>query len=104
MSVPTVVCDTEPHIFKFLDAEDVRNPFLVDPTLNGTKITSLIVGGTGPCIEIIKHPDVTLTNFCEELFIVNLIVHGAVVQVNPGGVQFFTQISLLVHLNIDSVI
>ena len=41
------VGDAEPRFFKFLDAEDVRNPFLAESTLNGTK-TSLLVGRSGP--------------------------------------------------------
>ena len=57
VSAPTVVGDTEPHIFKFWDSEDVRNPLLVDPTLNGTKLY-LLVGGFSPCIEISKEPTV----------------------------------------------
>ena len=63
VSVLTVIGDAEPLTFKFWGAEDVRNLFLVDPTLNGTKM-SLLVGGSGPCIEILKQPSVIFPHFC----------------------------------------
>ena len=53
MSVSDVVCDLEPHLLKFRNAEDVVNPFLVDPTLNETKMP-LLVGRSGTCIAIPK--------------------------------------------------
>ena len=46
VSIPTVVGDSEPHIFKFWGAEDIINPLLFYPTLNGTKM-SLLVGRSG---------------------------------------------------------
>ena len=87
MSVPTVVGAVEPHLFKFWDAEGVSNPFLIKPTLNGTKMP-LTVGGNGLYFIMPKHPDFPFTHVWEELFIVHLIVRGAVVQLDPGGVDF----------------
>ena len=87
VSVMDFIGDAEAHIFKFWDDEGVRNPFLVDSTLKGTKI-SLLVGGIGTCIAIPKNPSVNFYNVCEKLLIVHLIVSGAVVQVDPVGVHF----------------
>ena len=76
---------------------------MVEPKLNGTKI-SLLVGGSGTCIKPPKHPAVPVSNVCEMLFIVNLVAYGEVVQVDPGGVQFFALIGLLVHQHRDYVL
>ena len=103
VSVLSVEGDTEPHIFNFWDADDVRNPFLVDPTRNETKY-SLIVGGSGTFITMPKQPSVTFSHVCEKLFIVHPIVRGALVQVYPGGVYLFTLLSLLVQQLRDSVV
>ena len=84
MSVTDVVCDAEPHFFKFWDAEGDINPFLVETTLNGKK-TSLLVGGSDLCIEITKYPAITFSHICEKLFIVHLVLRGEFVQVDPGG-------------------
>ena len=80
-----VISDAEPHFFKFWDAKYVRNPFLVEPTPNRTE-TSLLVSGSGPCVEISKHPSVSFPRVSKNLLIVHIIVHGAVVQVDPGRV------------------
>ena len=84
MSVPTVVFNLEPHNSKFWDSEDVIMPFLVEPTLNGTKIPLLVVGSS-TCIAISKQPIIPFPSVRKELFIVQLIVCGEVVQVDPGG-------------------
>ena len=41
------ISDVEPHLFKVWYAVYVSNPFLVDTTLNRTKM-SVIVSGSGP--------------------------------------------------------
>ena len=40
------VGDVEPHIFELLDAEDVSNHLLVQPSINGTKqyLFNVVVG------------------------------------------------------------
>ena len=103
VSVPDIICDAEPHFFKFWDAEDVINPFLVDPTHNRTK-TSLLVGGIGYCVIMFKYPDVSFYCVYDNLFIVHMVVLGEVVQVYPGKVYFLVLIYLLVHHNGDSVL
>ena len=96
MYIPDVIGDVEPHFLKIWEAEDFSNPFLVEPTPYGTKI-SLLVCVIFPYIIITKHPYVPLFQVCEKLFILHMVVRGSVVQVDPGGVQFFTLIGLLVH-------
>ena len=103
MSVLDVVGDAEPHLFKFWDSEGVINPFHVDPTLYGTKM-SLLVGGSGPCISTPKQLDVHFSRVCDNLFIVHKVVRVTVVQLYPGGVQFFALLCLLVHQHIDYVL
>ena len=97
MSVPAVVDDKEPHLFNLLYTEYVINTFLVEPTLNGTKIY-LVVVVIGPCIEIPKQKSVPFSHIYEKILIVNIVDHGSVVQVDPGGVQFFALLGILVHL------
>ena len=74
-----------PSIQVFWDYDDVRNPFIVDPKLNGTEVYPL-VGGCGPSISMSKQLVFPFFNVVEELLIVNLIVCGAVVQVDIGGI------------------
>ena len=57
VSVTAGICDMEPHFLKLWDAEDVRDPLLVERTVKRTK-NSPLVGGSGTCIEIPKYPDV----------------------------------------------
>ena len=45
--VPDVVGDVEPSLFKFWDAYDVGNSFLVEQTLNGSEF-SLLIGVCNP--------------------------------------------------------
>ena len=51
-----------------------------------------------------KQPAVYFPSVGEKIFIVHLIVHGEVVQVDPVGVYFFTLLGLLVHYHGDSVL
>ena len=88
VSVPAIVVDAEPHLFKFLDDKDVRNTFLVEPKLNRTKIY-LLAGGSGPYIAITQNPDDLLSQVCKKIFIVHMILRVAVVKVDPDGLQFF---------------
>ena len=46
VAVPSVVGNTEPHLFEIWDAEYVGNISLIDPTFNGIKL-SLLVSGRG---------------------------------------------------------
>ena len=103
MSVPAVIGDAEPQLFKFWDAEDVINPFLFDPTLNVNK-ASLLVGGIDFCIAVSKYPAVTFSKGYKQFFILHMVVHRPVFQVDPGGVWFFLLIGILVHQHRDSVI
>ena len=83
--VRAVIIDAEPHLFKFWDSGDVRNPFLVEPTLNRKK-TSILVSGSVPCVSISKHLVVSFHRFSGELLTVHLVVCGADVQVDHGRV------------------
>ena len=73
VSVLDLLGDTEPHLFKFWYAEDVRNPFLVDPTINGIEAFPL-VSGCGPCFAIPKQQHFPCPKVCREIFVVHLIV------------------------------
>ena len=94
--VHSVMSDAEPHFFKFWDAEDVSNPFLLELTVNRTK-TPILVSGSGPYIAMSKQPAVYFPRICDKLFIVNMVVRGAVAQVDPSRVLFFMLLSILVH-------
>ena len=88
MSIDSVICDAGPHFFKFWDSEDVSNTFLVETTLNRTK-TSFIVSESFHIVTLSKYPDVSFSHVCDKLFIVHLVVRGAVVQVDTGRVYIF---------------
>ena len=85
MPAPDVISDPEPHFFKFWDAKYVRNPLLFDPTFNRTK-SYLFDSGCIPFVEIYKQTAFTFLNLYKEIFVVYLVVCGAVSQVDTGGV------------------
>ena len=87
-SVLAFVGDVEPHLFKFWDNSDVRNKLIDETALNGTR-TSLLFGGSGPCIKRPKYTYVTFCNIYEKILIIHLVVHGSVFQVDTGEVYFF---------------
>ena len=58
---------------------------------------SLLVSICGTCFEVSKQPDVPSHHVYEELFIVHLVVIGAVFHLDPGGVCFFALFGLIVH-------
>ena len=64
----------------------------------------LLVGGIGLCISIYKQPDVPFPHVCDEIFIVNLIVFGVVVQLDPGEVKFFALLGLMVSQHVDYIL
>ena len=90
--------DAEPHLLKMLEIPSVLIQHSMEPKY------LLFFGGSGPCIAIPKQPDVPFYHVREKLFIVYMIVCGAVAQVYLSGVQFFAMISLLVHHHKYSVL
>ena len=84
MAVPYTVSDSETHLFKLWDDEDVINPYF-NPEFNGSE-PSLIFSGLGYYVVVSKHPSVTFLQKCEEFLVVRLVLCGAVVQVDTGGV------------------
>ena len=100
--VLAVIADAEPHLFEFLDDEYVINPFLVNPTFNGTKST-VLVGECGTCVAVSSQKYFTLTHICEDVFIVHTVVPVVVILVDPVGLKFFAMFDLMVHQHINSV-
>ena len=64
----------------------------------------LLVGGIGLCISIYKQPVVPFPHVCDELLIVNLILFGVVVQLDPGEVKFFVLLGLMVSHHVDFIL
>ena len=87
VAVSAVVGHVKPHLLNLWDAEDVGNPLFVDPYSNGTE-AYLLICGWGYCTAVPTNTDALLLHILKELFVICIVVRGAVIKLDTGGAQF----------------